>query len=40
VLGEGFTPDDDEDSGDAVVSNVWLYQARYRCGTAAYKLLN
>ncbi|KAF8072579.1 hypothetical protein HT031_000239 [Scenedesmus sp. PABB004] len=30
VLGEGFTPDDDEDSGDAVVSNVWLYQARYR----------
>lgn len=34
VLGEGFTPDDDEDSGDAVVSNVWLYQARYRCGEA------
>jgi hypothetical protein len=31
VLGEGFTPDDDEDSGDAVISNVWLYQARYRC---------
>lgn len=31
VLGEAYTPDDDEDSGDAVVSNVWLYQARYRC---------
>lgn len=30
VLGENFTPDDDEDSGEAVVSNVWLYQARYR----------
>eukprot|EP00878_Enallax_costatus_P008789 GHUV01009187.1.p1 GENE.GHUV01009187.1~~GHUV01009187.1.p1 ORF type:complete len:741 (+),score=244.40 GHUV01009187.1:354-2576(+) len=30
VLGENYTPDDDEDSGDAVVSNVWLYQARYR----------
>jgi hypothetical protein len=30
VLGEAYTPDDDEDSGDAVVSQVWLYQARYR----------
>jgi hypothetical protein len=30
VLGEAFTPDDDEDSGDAIVSNVWFYQARYR----------
>lgn len=30
VLGEGFTPEDEEDSAVAEVTNVWLYQARYR----------
>eukprot|EP00798_Chlamydomonas_sp_ICE-L_P019957 gene19957-26665_t len=30
VLGEGFTPDDEEDSAVATVSNVYVYQARYR----------
>lgn len=30
VLGESYTPDDEEDSGEARISNVWLYNARYR----------
>jgi U5 small nuclear ribonucleoprotein component len=30
VLGEAYTPDDEEDSAVAEVSNVWVYQARYR----------
>ena len=30
VLGEAFTPDDEEDSAVATVTNVWAYQARYR----------
>ncbi len=46
VLGEGFTPEDEEDSAAAEVSKVWAYQARYRvplakatAGTALDKLL-
>jgi hypothetical protein len=39
VLGESFTPDDEEDSGEARVSNVWLYNARYRWGQCKDKLL-
>ncbi|KAK9842583.1 hypothetical protein WJX81_007484 [Elliptochloris bilobata] len=30
VLGEGYTPEDEEDSAVATVSAVWVYQARYR----------
>lgn len=30
VLGEGYTPDDEEDSTVATVTAVWVYQARYR----------
>lgn len=30
VLGEGFTPEDEEDSAVAEVTSVWLYQSRYR----------
>ena len=30
VLGEAFTPEDEEDSTVATITNVWLYQARYR----------
>ena len=30
VLGEAFTPDDEEDSTVAEVTSVWVYQARYR----------
>jgi len=30
VLGEAYTPEDEEDSAVAEVSNVWVYQARYR----------
>ena len=30
VLGEAYTPDDEEDSAVAQVTNVWVYQARYR----------
>jgi hypothetical protein len=30
VLGEGYTPEDEEDSTSATVSAVWVYQARYR----------
>lgn len=30
VLGEGYTPDDEEDSAVAEVSAVYVYQARYR----------
>jgi len=30
VLGESFTPDDEEDSAVATVTAVWAYQARYR----------
>ena len=30
VLGETYTPEDEEDSTVAEVSNVWVYQARYR----------
>ena len=30
VLGEGFTPEDEEDSSVAEVSAVHVYQARYR----------
>ena len=34
VLGEGFTPEDEEDSAAAEVSKVWAYQARYRVSLA------
>ena len=30
MLGEAYTPEDEEDSAVAEVSNVWVYQARYR----------
>ncbi|KAI8471075.1 MAG: elongation factor EF-Tu-like protein [Monoraphidium minutum] len=30
VLGEGYTPEDEEDSALAEITNVWVYQARYR----------
>ena len=30
MLGEGFTPEDEEDSSVAEVSAVYVYQARYR----------
>lgn len=30
VLGETYTPEDEEDSTVAEVTNVWVYQARYR----------
>ena len=30
ILGETYTPEDEEDSTLATVSNVWVYQARYR----------
>lgn len=30
ILGESYTPDDEEDSVVAEVSDVWVYQARYR----------
>lgn len=30
MLGESYTPDDEEDSALAEVTAVWLYQARYR----------
>ena len=30
VLGEAFTPEDEEDSSVGEVSAVWVYQARYR----------
>ena len=30
VLGESYTPDDEEDSVVGRVSNIWKYQARYR----------
>jgi translation elongation factor EF-G len=30
VLGEAYTPEDEEDSAVAEVSSVWVYQARYR----------
>lgn len=30
VLGEGYSPDDEEDSAVAEVTNVWVYNARYR----------
>ena len=30
VLGESYTPEDEEDSCVAEVSAVWVYQARYR----------
>ncbi len=34
VLGEAYTPDDEEDSALAEVTNVWVYQARYRVPVA------
>ncbi len=30
MLGEGFTPEDEEDSATAIVTATWVYQARYR----------
>ena len=30
VLGENFSPDDDEDCVVKTVSNMWMYEARYR----------
>lgn len=30
ILGEAYTPEDEEDASLATVTNVWLYQARYR----------
>ena len=44
VLGEAYTPEDEEDSAVAEVSNVWVYQARYRIpltkGVAGESLLS
>lgn len=28
VLGEGYTPEDEEDSAVADITNVWVYQVR------------
>lgn len=28
VLGEGYTPEDEEDSAVAEITNVWVYQVR------------
>jgi 116 kDa U5 small nuclear ribonucleoprotein component len=30
VLGEAYTPDDEEDSSVAEVSKLWVYMGRYR----------
>lgn len=30
VLGEAYSPDDEEDSSIAVVSRIWIFQAQYR----------
>ena len=30
VLGEAYSPDDEEDSTTATITSVWAYQARYR----------
>jgi U5 small nuclear ribonucleoprotein component len=30
VLGEAYSPDDEEDCAVRNVSNLWVYQARYR----------
>ena len=30
MLGEAYTPDDEEDSAVAEITAVWAYQARYR----------
>lgn len=30
VLGEAYTPDDEEDAGEAEVTHLWLGEARYR----------
>jgi len=30
VLGEAYTPEDEEDSSVAEITAVWAYQARYR----------
>ena len=30
VLGEAYSPDDEEDSTLAKITNVWVYQAQYR----------
>ena len=35
VLGEAYTPDDDEDSALACVSELWILQARYRVPVAS-----
>jgi U5 small nuclear ribonucleoprotein component len=29
VLGEGYSPEDEEDMVKAVVDNVWIWQSRY-----------
>ncbi|KAI9783457.1 MAG: hypothetical protein M1816_001381 [Peltula sp. TS41687] len=34
VLGEGYTPDDDEDMTDATISDVWIAEARYQVPTS------
>ena len=30
VLGEGYSPDDEEDMATAVIDHIWIYNARYR----------
>ncbi len=30
MLGEAYTPEDEEDSSVAEITAVWAYQARYR----------
>ena len=30
VLGEAYSPEDEEDSTTATITSVWAYQARYR----------
>lgn len=34
VLGEGYTPDDDEDMTDATISDVWIAETRYQVPTS------
>lgn len=34
MLGEAYTPEDEEDSAVATVGSVWVYQARYRVPVA------
>jgi len=35
VLGEGYSPDDEEDMVTATVDDVWIFESRYRIPTSA-----